>query len=57
MEIDKIKSLIAEAQEEGLLCPTLYHYYKDGKDQGVNWIKIKQACKTLKQIKKIIEKS
>ena len=47
--MDKIKELIDQAQEDGLLISTLYGY-KD----GANWIKIKQAANTLSKIKAIL---
>jgi len=47
--MDKIKELIEQAQEDGLLISTLYSY-KD----GANWVMIKKAADTLSKIKAIV---
>ena len=50
--MDKIKAIIEEAQEEGLLwCGGYYYYDNDGKNQGYSSLKIKKVTEILTKIK------
>jgi hypothetical protein len=51
IKMDKIKEIIEEAQEEGLLGSNSYYYYIDGKNQGFSYCKIKRVTEILKKIK------
>ena len=50
--MDKIKAIIEEAQEEGLLWSGGYYYYdNDGRNQGLSYLQIKKVTEILKKIK------
>ena len=50
--MDKIKAIIEQAQEEGLLwCGGYYYYDNDGKNQGYSSLKIKKVTQILTKIK------
>ena len=55
--MDKIKAIIEEAQEEGLLWSGGYNYYdNDGKIQGLSYLQIKKVTEILQKIKSVCNK-